>query len=742
MIEERQAAEYAGRQRAGRAGEVAPGLRLRAGGVALHAGVILLYTLLAVVVSWPMARSFTTAVIGAEGAVDAYQCAWNLWWVASSLSQGRLPFFTWLLFFPQGVDLFWQTLQFSQAVVALPITLALGPLAGFNWAVLSSFAIGGYVTFLFARRVTGSAPGALVAGAVFAFSPYHMQKVVDGGLEVSSVQWLPCYFFALYLLLERPGIWRSLLCGALLLWVSLGSWYYGLFSVMITGCAALVWLLIPGAEPAAGPRRGPWPGRERWAAAIWGLTPVVWWGLALLPRIAGLVAEPDALFDMRALQARRSADLMDFFLPNPLHPLWGPAVRAAREQLYPQAIIWNVALGWVGLALGLLGAVVAWRSARRWLALLGVTLLLALGPTLRVLGHDTGVPLPFALIQDLPGIRANQRPNHIVVIGTLLLAILAAYSVAWLCRRLSRRGGAALAGGAVALVLAVDAFAGPMAVVSRPIHPFYRTLPPPPFSAEGRPLGAIMPLPLYVNVNRSENLTPQMVHGWPILGGYVARPPAYDFSRYTPGVREIQGEAPVRDDIVGPGWPEAGRHGLAAAGVRYITFDLTSDKDAYFALVRAHAAELGLGPPVFADAALEVYAVPQGWPAGPVGFLGPGWNELERQEPFRWRWMGPEAELRLLNPLDRPTLATLTFTAASYAQPRPLDLRLDGAALASLTVDSAGPQTRAVSFLLPPGEHTLRLSAPAAPDPQRAGAPISLRFFAIDFRFAEPASAP
>ncbi len=712
--------------------------------IAFHASVLTLYTLLAIVVSWPLALSFTSAMIGAVEGVDAYQCAWNLWWVAESLRQGQLPFTTALLYYPYGIDLFWQTLQFSQGVAALPITLLLGPLAGFNWTVLTSFVIGGYVTFLFARHVTGHTQAALVAGMIFAFSPYHMQKMVDGGLEVTAIQWLPCYCFALYMLLECPSWQRSLLTGTLLLWVSLGSWYYGLFCVLMTACASLVWLLVPGSvdTPGGQQQRWRWPDAKRWISAVWGVTPLIWWGLVLAPRIISLTAQPNALWDVRNIQADRSADLMDFFLPNPLHPLWGEAIRATREQLYPHAIIWNVALGWVGIALGTVGVVTTWGRSRCWLALLVLMLLLALGPSLHVAGHNTGLPLPFTLIRDLPGIRSAQRPSHFAVIAVLMLSILAAYGFVWLSRRMTARGSAMFAAGVVTLILAVDAYAGPMTLVRRTIHPFYATLPPPPVDATGRPTGAIMPLPLYININRSENLTPQMTHGWPILGGYIARPPSYSFSQYTPGVRELQGKPPQPDDLVRPGWPEAGQQSLAAYGIRYITLDLTSDKAGYFARVHRSLDQLQLGPPIFADATLEVYAVPDAWSAHPVGFLGSGWYDLEQQPPYRWRWMGQEAEVRLLNPLDHPTLVTITFTAASYAHPRALKLRLDATALAQLMIPASGQQTMHLSVLLTPGEHILRLSAPVTPDPLRDGAPISVRVFGLELGIAAPRLEP
>jgi hypothetical protein len=59
-------------------------------------------------------------------------------------------------------------------------------------------------------------------------------------------------------------------------------------------------------------------------------------------------------------------------------------VRAWRNQIYPDASIWNVALGWVALSLGTLGALAFRRRAWRWALLALACLLLALGPQLKI----------------------------------------------------------------------------------------------------------------------------------------------------------------------------------------------------------------------------------------------------------------------------------------------------------------------------------------------------------------------
>lgn len=704
--------------------------RVLTAGISPHLVALVIYTLLGILLTWPLAINLTTGVIGAVSGVDAYQNAWNLWWTAQALTSLRNPFYSPLLFYPDGVDLFWQTLGFSQGVLALPVTLTLGPVAAVNWIVLTSFTVGGYATFLLAQRVTDNAAAALTGGATFICSPYHMEKIIDGNLEVAAIHWLPCYAYAFLLLLNSPSWRRALSAGALLIWVSLGSWYYGLFAVLYTACATGIWAY--GTICAS-------HGDQQWRCGIrqvaWGIAPLLIWALALAPALYGLTTGGDEpIWDMRQVQRERAADLVDVFLTNPVHPWWwwGLAVRAWRNQIYPNAVIWNVALGWVALGLGLLGAVTAWRVTWRWTLLALACLILALGPKLRIAGWTTGLPLPYALLQNVPGIRSGQRPNHMVVMVSLSLAVLAAYGVVAAQRALQQRGASIstwiIPVSLIALIAGLDGYAGPHTIVERRIHPFYATLP--------SPNGALMPLPLYININRSENLTAQMGHGWPIIGGYVARPPEYSFARYTPGVREIQFGEVERRDVVMPGWPESARRALAAYRIRYITMDLQSHKDEYFARVRPLLSELGIESPVFADETLEVYAVPDSWQVTPVAYLGDGWQPLEREgtTSIRWRWMGERAEIRLFNPFAKTVPLHLTFWMEAYSEARPLKYTLDDVVLGKFAIPSGRAPARAIHMLLPPGKHVLTLESPATPDPARAGAPISVRLFALDMR--------
>jgi hypothetical protein len=168
--------------------------------------------------------------------------------------------------------------------------------------------------------------------------------------------------------------------------------------------------------------------------------------------------------------------------------------------------------------------------------------------------------------------------------------------------------------------------------------------------------------------------------------------------------------------------------------------DLTTQKDEYFDGVRALLRDLGIGAPLVADSTIEAYAVPKSWAARPIMFLGAGWEELERQPgtDFRWRWMSAGAEIRLYNPYHQAVPASIALGAASFQEPRTIELRLDGALFGQMATHPNRPATRQYRFLLPPGDHTLRLAAPTSSDPGRVGRQISVRVFRLAAEFGQP----
>jgi hypothetical protein len=131
-----------------------------------------------------------------------------------------------------------------------------------------------------------------------------------------------------------------------------------------------------------------------------------------------------------------SADLMGFWLPTRLHPLWGGWAAALP---FPNDKGQQIYLGYSALALALLGVAAGWRAARGdrgatlfWLAAFGLFGWLSLGPWLRWAGHDLPAPGLFALVGRLPFFSGNRYPSRYSVLLVLCLALLAGRGMLWL----------------------------------------------------------------------------------------------------------------------------------------------------------------------------------------------------------------------------------------------------------------------------------------------------------------------
>ncbi len=710
----------------------------------IHLLALAIYSICALIVTYPLVTKLSTHFIANTfGQVDGFLSIWNVWWAAEAIRTGQNPFHTPLLFYPQGLDLFWLWLSLPNGLLAAPITFTFGPLLAYNLMILGGYVLGSYAAFLFVRRIVRDDAAAIVGGALYALTPFHMRRVLDGVMDTASIQWVPLYLLALYSLLEQPRWWKALISGVLVLVVGLGSWYYGLFCLIVTGLMALVWAFkqpvtapSPLSPLSVGEGLGVRVGKRvinnaalryrtpiNWRTLAWGLSPGVIWVVLVAPQLISLILTGDQTLGV-GLHANESnsADLIDFFLPNPFHPLWGPALSAWYTNMRPTAWLWQVSFGWVALVLAALGLRWRWRECLPWLIVLLTVMLLAMGERLQLFGQMTAIPLPYALLAGLPGIRTSHRPNHILLIGMLLLAVLAAYGVAELVRRFTRMRWS-LAGGLVAAALFLDGWAGVLPLYALPIPAGYtRALP--------RGDGAILPIPVNLNVARGEQLWYQTAHGRPIIGGYTGREPAYPIGKYAPGIRELRYGRFDAGDIVTPGWPDAPRAMLAALGIRYVAFHPDLMKDS-ITRQRALIAQIGLKPS-YSDPRLELYPVPPNEHPQIIGYLGDGWGGLERQDQRRWRWLGDgPGELYLYNPHGEAHSVIIDLQLEAFQQDRPLAISLDGRPPVTLLATRA-EMRRSLTLLLEPGAHVVYFSAPA--DRTENGRWRSVSFLGIGVR--------
>jgi hypothetical protein len=235
--------------------------------VAVNLRVTALFVVLTLVMTWPL-----VAVLGSgvRDHGDPLLTSWILAWGAEQVSHGNLThFFDANIFYPHHGTLAYSENLFPQALVTMPLWLATrNAVLLNNVALLLAFMTSGLGMFALARRLSGSVSGAVVAGIVFAFSPFmfshlsHVQIISAGGIPLS--------FYLLERLLDGRR-WRDALLLALVASAQmLANGYYALFlalflAVFVVANAFLrpgmrsvrLWLQLAGAGALTALLAGP-----------------------------------------------------------------------------------------------------------------------------------------------------------------------------------------------------------------------------------------------------------------------------------------------------------------------------------------------------------------------------------------------------------------------------------------------------------------------------------------------------
>jgi hypothetical protein len=135
----------------------------------------------------------------------------------------------------------------------------------------------------------------------------------------------------------------------------------------------------------------------------------------------------------------RGVDLVSFILPNPNHALTPDTVQAfltPRPDAYPE----NVAsLSLVVAAVIVAACRLGWVVPRLWAGFAVLFGLLSLGPFVHVLGVNTYVPGPWALLRYVPLLGLARTPARFTTVLMLTVAVLFAVALSWLVARLPAR---------------------------------------------------------------------------------------------------------------------------------------------------------------------------------------------------------------------------------------------------------------------------------------------------------------
>ncbi len=369
---------------------------------------LVVYGALALGLTWPLARSPFDTVVGGSR-TDVYNALWGYWLVARGLAEGRFPVHTTLLDYPSGGRLL--VADPLNAVLAAPVTLAGGAVLAYAAMVLLHLTVGGFLADATGRALGGRG---WVAGVAYVVSPIVLSHLQNGSSEAAAVAWLPLST----LLTVRActgGTKAGVAAGGALALAALGGgWYAGIGAFCFAGALAL---FFPG-------------GRRLWPTLLLGaacLLPVAWGYHHLAAADDSLVGlkTPESL--QRIRRTVGAADPRAFFIPGDFR-----SPDFSRLEQNASDLVHTTYLGFVLLVLALWKG----RTPALWVAL-GGCLLLAMGPVLVVGGgpvpwHGRSLPLPYALLEGLPGFVGLSLLYRIATLAPLALGLLGDRAPGWM----------------------------------------------------------------------------------------------------------------------------------------------------------------------------------------------------------------------------------------------------------------------------------------------------------------------
>lgn len=554
------------------------------------------YLLLAILVTWPVAARLAGAVGGFDGR-DSFQHVWLFWWFWEALlNRWQLPAYVDVLYFPQGAfhPVLW--LHPFVPLWGLPLTGVIGSRATYNIALLLSIALSGTSGFLLARNFVKT-PAAFLGGLIFAFAPTRMGHTLAGHQLLVFNLALPLYALALHLWLRRPSRRVSSL------------YTISLFLVLISHPNFVGFFLLPVTlvlMAAHWWRFGWFSTLQRWRLLVcWAVA-----AIAFLPFAWPLLVEltgQNLGYLTPTNPAEHSADLLSFVTPSPYHPLWNDSPPSFITAVLDRPRALEEGFNYLGLSVLALVGLAVWQRRRPvtvWLALALLSAVLALGPALKIGGHETGLPLPYALLINLPFFSWGRTPGRLNITTMLAVSVMAAVGANWLLTKIQKPAlNRLLVIGLSGLILLEYLPMWPFPIDPLAVPNAYRTV------VALQPGQGLLDMPVFGS-RRASNYAMfyQTVHRRPMVNGYIERDP--------PGTQEIQQFAdrllsppPVLPEVLVTPTLDERRAILHDLGIAQVVAHPDQLTDSAARATLSFMPHL-LGDPVYADETLLIWNTP------------------------------------------------------------------------------------------------------------------------------------
>ncbi|MEP7286251.1 MAG: hypothetical protein ABI947_10840 [Chloroflexota bacterium] len=670
---------------------------------------VVVYTLVALFITWPLVTQLSTHVAGPEYG-DSFEYTRLGWWARYAVQHGLNPFYQSLLGYPEG---FFSATQWAQPLTYWPIALlgyVFNPVASFNLWLLSEVILNGLAAYVLCRDLLRDSPrgwiASLFGGLVFMASPVMQGHMIAGHINPLANYAFPILILCTLRIIEDRGGLRTALVGAVsILILALGNFTFPAFLLLPLVLFGGGYLLLFQRD------------RLLRRKTLRNLAVLFGGGVLLMvpfyiPLLSDIAATNRPSYLLEGGWTTYSTDALGFVALSPFTSWFGPIA-----PVYSRMVLGTNAFegpAYLGIIAVVLAIIALWRRrkwAGFWLAIALGCMLFALGPALKVnnelvtytLGNNltdgsvrSNIVLPWALFQNLPLISATRTPGRFNFTTMLAFGVLAALGLDVLLQRIGRRELRSLLVGALTIgMLAEYQLFFPFLTTSAALPDYFKQL------ASRDDVHVVFNVPW--DLGQREALNEQMVHQKPVIAGYVSRRTPVDPAKLTLLSNLAIGQAYI-DDKIQPD-RDTLRSILRENGIDVLIYHwLRLNKDILlpWAIQNFHQ-------PVYQDANMAIFEIPA--PETPVNniaftFSNAGWW---RRTPAETIWLTGDSSIYLYTPDERDTHWTLAL--APLLHTRSLQLTVDGVLARAWQVDSP---TKQIDFWLKlsPGFHRLRFTLP------------------------------
>lgn len=357
--------------------------------------IVILYLLISLLTFYPAVIHMKSTYLGGGG--DPFLFMWFLKWVQFAITNHHNLLESHYLFYPDGVNLLWNTSILLAGIIFSPITAIWGPVVTYNSIIILALVASAYTAYLFAKRFVRSDFAAFMSGLLYGFSPYMIAESL--GHPHLTIAFIPPLLLLLgyeVLVVQRLALWKSVVLFVLLILTQF------LLSEEMLATEAIICFI---AVVVLGVLNLPLV-REK---GMYVLKVVVLGGsislLLLIPflyvqffgpwkPISHLLQPPNVYV----------TDILNFIIPGPLQWLKNPGTNAVASHFTGNGSEWTSYLG-LPLIIVVIYTVQKFinRKAIQFFFVMSViTGVLSMGPHLHVDGYSSNIHLPWTILGKLP----------------------------------------------------------------------------------------------------------------------------------------------------------------------------------------------------------------------------------------------------------------------------------------------------------------------------------------------------